>query len=138
MGIIGSFTKKWWITSLENTEKKVVEYADDLPIDHPAYLKKGTSEEIDVFIPELKTKQYVGVYINLLSIKIIKMLDGHYMNIEFAIYNSKDDRDIDAMSFIEKHNIQMVPIYNMQEKSHLELAYDIIKQEIEFEEIIDN
>lgn len=138
MGIIGSFTKKWWITSLDNTEKKEIQYSEDLPIDHPSYMKRGTTEEIDVFVPELKTKSYQNVYINILSIKLIKMIDGFYMNIDFAVYNSKDERDADATSFVEKHNIQMVPIYNIEEKSHLEIAYDIIKQEITFDELIDS
>ena len=138
MGIIGSFTKKWWITSLDNTEKKEIQYSEDLPMDHPGYEKRGTTEEIDVFVPELRTKSYENVYINILGVRLVKMLEGFHMNVHFAIYNSKEERDSDASSFIEKHSIQMVPIYNVEEKSHLQMAYDIIKQEIEFDELIDN
>ena len=142
MALIGDLT----IYEHEQSETETIiidiEYASDIPADHPDFEKSGTVEQQE--IPKIITTstEYDNCYVIVQAITswkhIVEDKTQPLFNITYRIYNSLEDRNLDYESYIYQDFIQGQIIDYSSSKSEISQAYDLVNNLRGFEELIND
>lgn len=142
MALVGNLIQTEYIES--ETEKKTVEifYPKNLNKLDDNYKKRGTSEQIEVPLTEIKENIIEDVYVTVHSMHSFKFFaDGEHKtlyNITYRVYKSKQDRMNDINSFIHQNVIDSQEINYDLDKKEIQQAYEIVKTVQGFENLIND
>lgn len=137
MGLIGTFTKDVWVSSATETEDIQVSYRDDLPVEHSNYDKRGTTETITVPVSTKESTTFTDAYLNVISTRIVKQANGYSVIYCYLIYGSKQDR-LDGADPIATEQYATYMATGAEIENYISLSYEAIKNELNFESVIDD
>jgi hypothetical protein len=139
MALVGDLIKYDVIQSETETETISITYPDNLPLNDPDYDLRGKT--IDSEVPKnIETQQiYSNVYVVVHSINSWKQKIGSenktLMNINYRVYESKDNRLNDTEMFIfEDHLVAQDVDYSLG-KNEIQQSYDLVKNIRGFEQL---
>lgn len=137
MALIGTFTKDVWVSDPIETEDIVITYREDLPIEHGNYDKRGTTETITRQKQIKESTVFTDAYIHIVNTKIIKQREGYSVIYCYLIYNSKQDR-LDGVGPIAPEQYATYNATGAETENYISLSYEAIKNELNFESVIDD
>ena len=139
MALIGDLT----IYEHEQSETETiiidVEYASDIPDDHPDFEKAGTVEQQE--IPKIITTitEYHNCYVIVHSVNSWKGFVGDkteiLANITYRVYNSKEDRENDYESYLQQDFLQAQNLSYELSETEIEQAYKLVNNIQGFESL---
>jgi hypothetical protein len=142
MALVGKWTKIEQVQS--ETETKIVKtsYPAELPEGHPDFDKAGTTEEVEVPVVNITEEVFKNVYVYVDSVNFWKSGSGEdkktFINVCCRVYNSKEEREENSNSFIDEQHITGVELDYDFNSSQIGFAYDVVKNQIGFEELIND
>lgn len=132
MALVGDFLQYESVEVEGETETITVNYPSDLPIGHPMYDKRGSTETEShpkVIQKEVITKD---AYLYIKSVNVWQpnqdFLNKFLVNITYEVFNSKSDREIDPNSYFYSGSA-IGRTVEFSSGNIIQECYDIIKSE---------
>ena len=147
MALVGTYKKFTEVESKTETRTVTVKYPKDLPHDSPDFEKAGTEEQTEVPLMIEEVTEYPNSYVIIRSVALHQIvgsdsLKNVHMNIMYSIYQSKDDKTDNFFNPLLQGDIDSIPsnfddesFYTKNIMSH---AYELLKKELGFEELIND
>ena len=147
MALVGTYKKFTQKESETETRTVTVKYPKDLPQDSPIFEKAGTEEQVEVPVMIDEITEFKDCYLIVRSVALHQIVGSDnvknvHMNIMYSIYQNKDDKTNNFFNPLLEGDIDSIPsnfddesFYTKNIMSH---AYELLKKELGFEELIND
>jgi len=134
MAIFADYTHTTYSESASETVTSNVTYPEDLDADHPHYDQKGQTIEVTSPLILESHTTITNAYLVIKSYTFYKFIknDGgeHLFDIQYLVFDSKDNYVLDPENFIYDHDI-IGQLHSVGSADDLrKKAYDILKSRI--------
>ena len=147
MALVGTYKKFTQVESETETETVTINYPENLPKESPSFHKAGTQEQFEVPVIIDEVTEFKDCYLIVRSVALHQIVGSDniknvHMNIMYSIYQDKDHKTNNFFNPLLEGDCSMIPAdfddesyYTKNIMSH---AYELLKKELGFEELIND